>query len=234
MEVNRKLNAFGAILGAVGIFGIIISLMILMNSIQYLRGITDEGQVTFTDATVYNIDGDSSILYQSEDGKMVVEIPMTEEEFEAFSGEDIEPISRRVYMDANGVYYYYEDLDAKPMAVLEEINMPFKLPILILIVAAILAVGGFFWCFHGKPTKGKDLGEIIQAKKEEEEAANKTESDEGADEKADSVKEEITEKAESDEDADENADSVKEETGEKTDSGEEVIEKAESEEEKAE
>lgn len=177
MEVNRKLNAFGAILGAVGIFGIIVSLMILMNSIQYLRGITDMGQVTLSQATAYQIDGNCSILYQSEDGSLVVEIPITQDEFSAFSPENVEPIERRVYVDANGVYYYYEDLDAKKMAVLEEIKMPFKLPILILIVAVVLSVGGFLWCFHGTPTKGKDLGEIIQAKKEAEEAAEMAESE---------------------------------------------------------
>ncbi len=178
MEVNRKLNAFGAVLGAVGIFGIIVSLMILMNSIQYLKGITDMGQVTLSEATAYQIDGECSLLYQSEDGSMVVEIPMTQDEFSTFSPDSIEPIERRVYADGNGVYYYYEDLDAKPMAVLEEIKMPFKLPILILIVAAVLTVGGFLWCFHGTPTKGKDLGEIIQAKKEAEEAAEKGELEE--------------------------------------------------------
>ncbi|MCD7837218.1 MAG: hypothetical protein LUG83_11385 [Lachnospiraceae bacterium] len=209
MEVNRKLNAFGAILGAVGIFGVIVSLMILMNSIQYLRGITDMGMVTMSASTAYQFGETYSILFQSEDGSLVQEIPITQEEFDAFDPESMESIERRVYEDIDGVYHYYEDLDAKPMAVLEEIGMPFKLPILILIVTAVLAIGGFLWCFHGTPTKGRDLGEILQAKREAEEAAERDMNDEASPEKS---KADISEEASS-------------EDGSKADSEQEVCEK---------
>jgi hypothetical protein len=129
MEVNRKLNAFGAIIGAVGIFGFIISAILLMNSIQYLRGITDDGCVTIPAQTAFQFADTYYYLYRSEDANYLVEVPVTQEEYDGFVLEDTDPIERRVYEDANGTYYYFEDLDAKPMAVLEEVGMPFKLPI---------------------------------------------------------------------------------------------------------
>jgi hypothetical protein len=170
MEVNRKLNAFGAIIGAVGVFGIIISLMILMNSIQYLRGVTDMGTVTLNATSAYQFGETYNVVYSSDDNNYMLDIPVSEDVFDDFSVEDTEPIERKVYEDIDGVYHYYEDLDSKPMTVLEEIGMPFKFPILILVVAVAMAVGGFLWCFHGTPTKGRDLGELIQEKRRNEEA----------------------------------------------------------------
>lgn len=175
MEVNRKLNAIGAIIGAIGVFGAIFSLLILMNSIQFMKGLVDQGQVTIPASAGYQIkdqDGNTNyiIVYANDDGTIALEVPVTKEDIDNFSTETTPPIVRKVFMDNYGNFYLYEDLYATTDTVLKEVNMPMTLPIVGLVVSLIIAIAGFVWAFKGKPSQGKDLGEVIQAKREAEEA----------------------------------------------------------------
>lgn len=175
MEVNRKVNVVGTIIGAIGVFGIIFSLLILMNSISFMKGIADQGQVSIPAAAGFEItDQDGNIIYHivyaTDDGNITVELPATKEDIDDFSPETTAPIVRRVFTDSYGNYYCYEDLNATENAVLQEVNMPMTLPIIGLVASVIITILGFAVAFKGKPTEGKDLGEIIQAKREAEEA----------------------------------------------------------------
>lgn len=175
MEVNRKLNAFGAIIGAIGIFGVIIGVLVLMNSLQFRKGLADQGQVAIPPSRGFQItkeDGNIEyhIIYLSNEGNITVDQPVSEEEFESFSVDTTEPVMRHVFVDSYGNYYSYEDLNATKETVLKEVNMPFTVPILVIAGSVIVIIAGFVWAFKGKPSKGKDLGEIIQAKREAEEA----------------------------------------------------------------
>ncbi|MBR1567425.1 MAG: hypothetical protein IJ648_00555 [Lachnospiraceae bacterium] len=175
MEVNRKLNALGAIIGAVGVFGIIFCLLILMNSVQFMKGIVDQGQVTIPASSGLRLedqDGNMTyrIVYATDDGNVVVELPATEKDLEDFSPETAEPIVRKVFVDGYGNYYSYDDLNATAKTVVQDVNMPMTLPIVGACLSLVIAIAGFVWAFKGKPSKGKDLGEIIQAKREAEEA----------------------------------------------------------------
>ena len=171
MEVNRKLNAIGAIIGAIGVFGAIFSLLILMNSIQFMKGLVDQGQVTIPASAGFQIeDQDGNVVYANDDGTIALEVPVTKEDIDNFSTETTPPIVRKVFMDNYGNFYLYEDLNATTDTVLKEVNMPMTLPIVGLVVSLIIAIAGFVWAFKGKPSQGKDLGEVIQAKREAEEA----------------------------------------------------------------
>lgn len=178
MEMNRKLNAIGAVIGAVGAFGVVISLIILINNVHYLNGITDLGVDTFVAKSAYQYNEDYQVLYSGEKTGSVLEIGITSQEFEDFNIEETESFERRVYQDIDGIYYCFDDLDAKPMAVMDMVNLSIKLPVLLLIVTIVVAVGGFLWCFQGTPTKGKDLGEILQAKKLEDDEDDDEDEDE--------------------------------------------------------
>ncbi|MBQ8983137.1 MAG: hypothetical protein IJ079_06065 [Lachnospiraceae bacterium] len=175
MEVNRKLNAIGAIIGAIGVFGAIFSLLILMNSIQFMKGLVDQGQVTIPASAGFQIEDQDGnvqyhIVYANDDGTIALEVPVTKEDIDNFSTETTPPIVRKVFMDNYGNFYLYEDLNATTDTVLKEVNMPMTLPIVGLVVSLIIAIAGFVWAFKGKPSQGKDLGEVIQAKREAEEA----------------------------------------------------------------
>ena len=122
-------------------------------------------------------------MYATDDGNITVELPATKEDIDDFSPETTAPIVRRVFTDSYGNYYCYEDLNATENAVLQEVNMPMTLPIIGLVASVIITILGFVVAFKGKPTEGKDLGEIIQAKREAEEA------EEAAEKAADAVEE---------------------------------------------
>lgn len=173
MEMNRKLNAFGAIIGAIGAFGVVISLIILVNSVHYLNGITDFGVDTFVASSAYQYEESYQAVYIGENTGNIIEELITRQEFDDFEAEKEEPLERRVYQDIDGIYYYFEDLTAGKSAVMDEVNLSVKQPVLFLIITVVVTVGGFLWCFYGKPTKGKDLGELLQEKKLEEEDEDK-------------------------------------------------------------
>lgn len=168
MEMDRKLNAVGAAIGALGAFGVVIAVIILINNMHYLNGITDLGVDTFSARSAYQYEDEYQAVYTGEKTGSVLELSLTSQEFDEFNAEEADTFERRVYQDIDGIYYCFDDLDAKKIAVMDLVNLSIKLPILLLIITVAVAVGGFLWCFQGTPTKGKDLGEILQAKKLED------------------------------------------------------------------
>lgn len=211
MEVNRKVNALGTIIGAVGVFGVIFCLLILMNSISFTKGVVDQGQVTIPAVAAGEIEDQNGnkeyhIIYATEDGSIMQEIPVSKEEFDSFSPDTTAPIIRKAFVDGYGNYYCYEDMNTTKDAVLQEVNMPMTLPIIGIVASVVITIVGFVVAFKGKPTNGKDLGEIIQAKREAEEAEEAAEKAAEEAEKAVTSEDTEADKEESAEEDTKNAD----------------------------
>lgn len=188
MEINRKVNLVGTLFAALGIFAIIFSVMILLNTLQFMRGTEDKGVMVFYARNCYQYDIIYNALFMTADDEYFVEVPITKEEFDTFDRDSYDGIQRRVYVDFDGKKHYFEDLDAKPMDVVEEVDLPFKLPLIVLIVGVAMAAGGGLWAMNGKPTNGLEIKNIGKGKK-----GKKTKDSEGSEEEMDAKSDEDSE-----------------------------------------